>query len=1342
MLRRSSFHQTELSNRWIIVKYSPEAERHAKARPIHEKKTSKQPSILDGMVRIEISSEEDPIAVCNEFLKDPNVIYAEPVVKNHLLEVPSDPSTGDQFYLALIRAYDAWELTKGDDDIAIAIIDSGIDLLHEDLAGKLWVNELDPVDGIDNDGNGYIDDYSGYDFADSDNDPTAEFDSHGTQVAGIAGASTNNAVGMAGVGYNTKIAALKGFRSQDGTAFGLFNAILYAADNGIEVLNLSWGSIREPLQSEQDIIDFAVLEKDVVVVAAAGNDGAKSTAEEKFYPASYNHVLSVAGSTSADLKWSGSSYNYAVDLVAPALGIFTTSNGSQYSTSGAGTSFAAPMVAATAALVKDHYPTLSAIQIMERIRVTTDDIYSLGSNSDFDGKLGSGRLNMYRALAESSLKSLRANDITVSKVNGDPIFYGDTVNITLNLTNHLNPLNDLALYVSAPEGELKGSTQSFFPGVFASAEQKPLSFDLVLSESLPPQTQVDVRMDYQDGSYTDFQFIEIETAPDFANFGNSGIHLSIAGDGGLGVLDDALELGDGLIYEKDTLLRNVGILLAGSDEMVADNVISNFETKTREDDFQTETYFKIQHHPFADRHATSTFNDQINGIQVTQSNLTSDTGAFLINRYRLVNTSNDTLQQLAFGLFADWDLTIPTENVARFDSINQNLYVRNIDSSLYAGTMIIASGVPLYTTLDLGDYHGNARDVDDTFPDSAKYRHLVTERQVIAGQEGAGNDVAGLHGISIEQLNPNDFAYVNVLFAVGKSSAELTSNFQEAQAYLSGFLQQPTLLETIFTCAGGSATLDPESGDMFIFYQDALGNLPLDTGTTFTPTVTSDTSFYVRNVDLDFPSEISELRLRLSEDFSDFHSSVDTLYLDDPAVNVVQFFDQSIDPVSWSWDFGQGTQSTLQNPSINFNEPGIYQVSLTVENSSGCTDTHMRDLIVVNRPGELSFDPITLCPDEIQQLTHSSATSLFLYATASQQQPSASGTSVPIGPFRQDTSIYIAGRVAGFLTPRTLINVAVEEIEGAIFVFPDTTLTEFLLRAVAEVEETSTVEWTLNGMPAGSDRAISADALAGEYTFGLQVISSSGCILNAQEIFEVSSSPTPEVADYVGCAGTSVTLTPSNGEYFGFYADVALDTLISKGSSLMVTEEDQVYVVNLDDGLPGQSVQSNISFEVFEPSIAYSVTRVGERNKVELSVESEVTIESFQWYVDGEKSEISPMPNYFFEDQPVTIVLEAMSETGCTNSDTLLLDFTPPVIPLGIPSDIFARISPNPSKGVISLHNIMFENRLVIRSISGKMLLELDSVPQILDLTDYDAGVYILELHSDLGVQKLKILLE
>ncbi|MDH5609709.1 MAG: S8 family serine peptidase, partial [Cyclobacteriaceae bacterium] len=386
----------------------------AKVRPVRkvarDARTS-SPSVLDGILKFRIAPGHNIRQVCDSLARLEGVLYAEPLFRESLLHQPDDPYAargGQQSYLALIKAYEAWDVTKGSKEIVLGIIDTGADLEHQDLKGKFLVTR-DSLNGLDDDGNGVTDDHMGYDFANNDPYPQADYDPHGTRVSGIAGAMTHNALGIAGVGYHTTLSALKIFTSESNESMGAYDAILYAADNGYDVINLSWGSTGSYSPYAQDVITYAVREKDVVVVAAAGN----SSIDEAFYPAAYDDVLSVAATNSDDTKASFSTFHQSVDLVAPGSAIFTTTNGQSYTT-GTGTSFAAPMVAGTAALVRARFPSLNARQVMERIRVTTDDISLLAANKTFEGKLGKGRLNAFRAVSDEQLISVRPQLVSVS----------------------------------------------------------------------------------------------------------------------------------------------------------------------------------------------------------------------------------------------------------------------------------------------------------------------------------------------------------------------------------------------------------------------------------------------------------------------------------------------------------------------------------------------------------------------------------------------------------------------------------------------------------------------------------------------------------------------------------------------------------------------------------------------------------------------------------------------------------------------------------------------------------------------------------------------------------------
>ncbi|MFM2190100.1 MAG: hypothetical protein RL491_486, partial [Bacteroidota bacterium] len=294
------------------------------------------------------------------------VEYAEPKYIQQLLYQPNDPDTASQYYLTLIRAYQAWDLNKGDTNMVVGVTDTGTDLDHPDLAAGIKYNYADPINGVDDDSDGYIDNFMGWDVGSNDNDPSVDV-VHGSFVSGLAGAATDNAVGMAGPGFKVKYLPVK--ISNNGVLNAAYEGIVYAADMGCQVINCSWGSFASS-QYGQDIVDYATFNKNSLVVAAAGN----ANNDALFYPASYKNVLSVTGTNNTDTKWSNSSYGTGIDLCAPGEAVYSTIFDNNYSLS-SGTSFASPIVAAAAALVKTQFPNYSPGQLGEQLRATADNIY-------------------------------------------------------------------------------------------------------------------------------------------------------------------------------------------------------------------------------------------------------------------------------------------------------------------------------------------------------------------------------------------------------------------------------------------------------------------------------------------------------------------------------------------------------------------------------------------------------------------------------------------------------------------------------------------------------------------------------------------------------------------------------------------------------------------------------------------------------------------------------------------------------------------------------------------------------------------------------------------------------
>ncbi len=376
-------------------------------------------SHFSGVYKLTLSNLKgsDIRQVAQEFTADPETIYAEPNYVFQIFKYPNDPYYGNQWGLSKVGAAGGWDALVGDPDIVIAVIDTGIDYNHSDLASNIWTNS-DEIggNGIDDDGNGYIDDVRGWDFVSvppdwvwpgedsgpEDADPF-DFVGHGTHVAGIAAGRTNNSMGTAGMTWNCKIMPIRaGYAASDGYGyleyFDAGRAIIYAADNGADVINMSWGGLADS-SFLYDAITHA-WGKGSLLVASAGNV-ISEYATIPYYPAAYPEVVAVSATDEDDMLsiWNWfifSNFGDWVDICAPGSYILSTLPGGTYGYY-SGTSMSAPFVAGLAALIKAKYPYFTSDQIVQRIKDTADDIDS--KNPGFlAGQLGAGRINAHRAL--------------------------------------------------------------------------------------------------------------------------------------------------------------------------------------------------------------------------------------------------------------------------------------------------------------------------------------------------------------------------------------------------------------------------------------------------------------------------------------------------------------------------------------------------------------------------------------------------------------------------------------------------------------------------------------------------------------------------------------------------------------------------------------------------------------------------------------------------------------------------------------------------------------------------------------------------------------------------------
>ncbi len=376
----------------LVEQVSPDARLLSCEDPIRLEAPS-----LKGIRELRFDKAPDPVPFIRSLEQHEEVLYAEQVPRYRFFYTPNDLQ-GTQWSLPKINAELAWDIEQGVDSIDIAVIDNAIRYSHEDLIGALDTNTAEVAgNGVDDDGNGYIDDRIGWDAANNDNDPSppgwatnSQF-THGTHVAGVAAASTDNGKGMASLGFNVDYIPVKIAEDATGDLTAGLQGIQYAVAADAEVINMSWGGGGYS-NTYQNLID-AAHDSGIVMVAAAGN----SNTSTPHYPAAYQHVIGVGATDPNDQKASFSNYGSYIDVMAPGTDIYSAlaGNDSAYGDL-SGTSMASPLTAGLCGLMRSKSPFLPPDSIEACLKRTCVDISS--QNPSYSGQLGAGRIDAKAAL--------------------------------------------------------------------------------------------------------------------------------------------------------------------------------------------------------------------------------------------------------------------------------------------------------------------------------------------------------------------------------------------------------------------------------------------------------------------------------------------------------------------------------------------------------------------------------------------------------------------------------------------------------------------------------------------------------------------------------------------------------------------------------------------------------------------------------------------------------------------------------------------------------------------------------------------------------------------------------
>jgi serine protease len=649
-------------------------------------------------------SGENPYILAAKLASLPGIEYAEPLYLHEITASPNDPfvSENGHDYFRYHAFFGAWNVSKSSEDVVIAIVDSGVDYTHEDLRSKLWRNPEpgrakamfpDLFSQVEND-------TIGWDFWRSgttqnpvqSNDPRGVFENHGTHVAGTVAADTDNGIGIAGTGWKARYMAVKAGGTQEfRTAIGFgYHGILYAAANGADIINCSWGGPNYSVFGH-DVVTLATAMGSLVVGAAGNLNPTLSNIDELSYPAALPEVLSVGSVDHRNGLRSGfSKYGYYVDVFAAGSVINSTIFNNGYGLK-SGTSMATPVVSGLAALLRSHYPDWSPMRIATQIRATATSI-DADHPASFRNKLGTGVVNAYRALT-TDRPGIKVIDTQFLNLSGDKLDIGEDGEITIILKNFGAGTSQLDLFLEPLSSGIEISIAVPHASVVATDTEFTARFNVKIpaNYNLSSAPGFVLRIEDRANFYSDFAVITYDSIL-FDIHSSNKILTSVSSTGTVGYLD-ALSASGGVGFipfnESTGDFSNPSVLFEGAlmIETFVDSVGFNLD-QVRNDagisrDFVPLSGFQFQRSP--DPSVPTIGRGRFTTLQPgSRPHLDIELETFSYNlpgldqamifRYSVTNLSNGRLNTTRIGLFNDWEITPYFDNNTAYDLEGEFIY--------------------------------------------------------------------------------------------------------------------------------------------------------------------------------------------------------------------------------------------------------------------------------------------------------------------------------------------------------------------------------------------------------------------------------------------------------------------------------------------------------------------------------------------------------------------------------------------------------------------------------------------------------------------------------------------
>ncbi len=825
-----------------------------RSRPKISSKATELTGSLQRTYVINYRSGEDPKQLATEIEKIGGVVYAEPhytyqtadvnILKNQQESpemfpsmqeseenkyIPNDPliDQHSQNLFDYMNIFKAWGVNRGSSDVVIAIVDTGVYYDHPDLKDNLWYN---PEPGLADD---YfaefeiLNDTIGWNFWESGDvfkgeepeqnaNPVGKFSRHGTRVAGVAAAVTDNAEGIAGVGFQTQYMPVKvgGTKDYPNSLPFAIHGIIYAAINGADVINCSFVGTGNSRFSS-DAITFAQ-EMGAVVIAAIGNNGISTTGT---YPASFDDVLAVGAVRDSfdDRITHFSNFGYKVDVFAVGQSVMSTTfeyddeenlwvPGYQPFT---GTSAATPIVSGLAGLLKAEYPDWPAQRIASQISGTARSIRHANPEQQYEDKLGNGVIDAFAALTEN-VPVIHFTDYVFTKEQNQKINVGESGVLTAE-----------GVHFGSPSPELFFKLESMQPGITIHTERKAISdlgpgeiFNIVFSISIDDDYSLDsvpgFRLtwsagDIEDPSYQGTHIILYDELL-YGNMENNRITMSIPSDGTLGFMHpDDNSIGIGFIPGGfDNILSESGIMISGYRDV--EQVIIN---QVRDSTGITRHFLPVKNFRFDN--APSYHNTQVGSarfhsvnhpiareLEIELEAITpigrSDSRPTIFLNFHVTNVSDFIYRDIHFGIFNHWEIREEGPHSIHFSEEQKLMYVRHESSPLVAGiatrgnisgalainnesTMTLDQAESRSDSLSFGIIYHEDDEHLDGFTDAEKYLALTsgTERTTLSA-----DNVSMVFSTGPYTLHPHSQVTIGFIYVWEQNAQRLINEVSSA----------------------------------------------------------------------------------------------------------------------------------------------------------------------------------------------------------------------------------------------------------------------------------------------------------------------------------------------------------------------------------------------------------------------------------------------------------------------------------------------------------------------------------------------------------------------------------